>query len=124
MRGIFGRPDGRPVHDFVEAHRHQGFFEEALLLVVTEPAAAMLIGRVWHRGAGRREYLERRAGAARGEPEFKILRAVHIGEFVARLARPSIAARQDQRRLPFRRQMRTFDMLMDFAETGRREESW
>src|ERR1700722_16917920 len=51
------------------------------------------------------------------------MRPVDIGEFVARLAGPGVAARQHESCFPFRRKMRAFDMFVDLAEAGNGRET-
>src|SRR5439155_24949024 len=99
-----------------EPGHHQTFGHEAGLFFAAVPAAAPFVGGGRYGRAGLRKDFQRRSAPARLEPELEIARAIDVGEFVAGLAGPGIAARQHQRRLPFRCQMRAFDVLVHFAE--------
>jgi hypothetical protein len=114
--GVLRVPHGRPVHDLVETRDHQAMGHELFLLRVTEIAAAPFISGRRHGRARQREYLEGRAAFPCLEPELEIVWAIHIRELVTRFAGPGVAAGQHERRLPFGRQMRALDMLVDLAE--------
>ena len=120
--GALRVPHGGPVHDLVEAGDHGACCHEATLFFVAVIAAAPFVGRWRHGGAWEREDLQGRTALTGFEPEFEVVRAVHVGEFVAGLAGPGVAAGQHHRRFPLGGEVRAFDVLVDLAEAGRRRE--
>jgi hypothetical protein len=122
VAGVLGVPHRGPVHHFVEAGDAEVVGKEFELLVEAIVAAAFFPRARRHRGAGLDEHLERRAGAPCLLPELGVLWPVDVGELMACLAGPGIAARQHQGRLEFRRQMGGFDVLVHFAEPRHRRE--